>query len=278
MPPGKKCAFFYFIDVDGPDLWIGGGFESKPLPTTVSRGTYGPREGLPRLLNLFKKMDLKFTFAIPGHIAETFPEECKRIVAEGHEIAHHGYHHEDVTKMTREEEMAVMIKGTESLKKVLGVKPEGYDQFSPSVSVNTHEILEELGFVYAMTEQESEFNPYRMRVGDVIRLDGPITFGRKTKVVEIPWNWYLDDFPYFDYIWATQTGLRDPRTVFPIYKDFFDYMYENVPGGVMHIHIHPQVSGHAHILPRMEEFLQYVKSHQDVWMPRAIDVARAFED
>jgi peptidoglycan-N-acetylglucosamine deacetylase len=278
MPAGKKCAFFYFVDVDGPDLWMGGGFQKTPLPTTVSRGVFGPQEGLPRLLDLFKEMDMKVTFAIPGHVAESFPGQCKRVVAEGHEVAHHGYHHENVSNMTREEEKAVFIKGTEALKRVLGVEPKGYDQHSADVSVHTHELLEELGFEYGMTEQASEFYPYRMRVGDVITLDGPLRWGRETKVVEIPWNWYMDDFPYFDFIFGTQTGLRDPRTVFPIYKDFFDYMYENAPGGVMHIHIHPQCSGHAHILPRMKEFLTYVKSHEDVWFPRAIDVARAYVD
>ena len=41
------------------------------------------------------------------------------------------------------------------------------------------------------------------------------TTGRKTKVVEIPWNYYVDDFPYFDFIFGgTQTGLREPCEVF----------------------------------------------------------------
>jgi len=43
-----------------------------------------------RLLKLFAKYGIKTTFFIPGHSLETFPEECRMIVDEGHEIGLHG--------------------------------------------------------------------------------------------------------------------------------------------------------------------------------------------
>jgi peptidoglycan/xylan/chitin deacetylase (PgdA/CDA1 family) len=278
MPKGKKCAFVYDLHVDGACLWFGGGFAATPLPTTVSRGVFGPREGLPRLLKLLKKMEIKCTFGIPGHTAETFNEECKKIVEDGHEVIYHGYIHENVTKLTKEQEEAVMKRGVESLKKSLGVTPMGYAQHSPDVSVNTAELIEKFNFAHCMTSMESEFHPFRMRVGDKVSMDGPIQWGRKTKVVEIPFSWYLDDWPQFDYIYGVQTGFKEPKNVFESYKAFFDYMYNNEQGGVMRLVNHPQVVGHAHIIPHLEALLKYVKSHNDVWIATCLDVAKAFED
>jgi len=278
MPKGKKCAFAYCVNMDAVALWIGGGFLATPLPTTISKGEFGPREGAGRILDVLKKLDIKCSFGIPVHTAESFPEICKRVVAEGHEVMYHGYMHEDVSKMPKEKEEAVMRRGLATLKNVLGVDAVGYDQHSSDVSPNTHELLEKLGFEYAITEMASEFLPYRIRVGDHVPLDGPMKHGRETKVVQIPWSWFLDDFPYHDYIWGTQTGLRTPREVISIYKDFFHYMYENVPGGVMRLVNHDQVSGHAHVIPRLEEFLRYVKSFPDVWVATCKEIADAYVD
>ena len=104
MPKGKKCAFIYDLHVDGPCLWFGGGFSSNPLPTSVSRGEFALREGLPRMLALLRKLDLKCTFAVPGHDAESFPDRCRKIVEDGHEVIRRELvcvapaHYEDVTR------------------------------------------------------------------------------------------------------------------------------------------------------------------------------------
>jgi peptidoglycan/xylan/chitin deacetylase (PgdA/CDA1 family) len=280
MPKGKKCAFVYNLDIDGPSLWLGGGYASGApyFGTTVSKGEFGPREGLPRLLDILDRLDLKVSFGIPGHTALSYPEICKRVVAEGHEVCYHGFIHEATYKLTREQEEAVMIKGLATLKDVLGVTPKGYINTSFEISPNTNELIEKYGFLHCLTQSASEFFPYRLRVGDVVTLDGPIIRGRETKVLEIPFNYYMDDFPHFDFIYGTQTGLQDPEKVFGIFRSFFNYMYEKVPGGVMRMMAHPQVSGHAHIVSHVESMLKYVQSHRDVWMARAIDIASAYED
>jgi len=48
---------------------------------------YAAQVAIPNLLDLFKKYDIKTTCFTPGHTIETFPNECKWIVDEGHEIA-----------------------------------------------------------------------------------------------------------------------------------------------------------------------------------------------
>lgn len=51
-------------------------------------------EGLPKLLELYKKHNIKTTFFITGKFAENFPETIRLINDSGHEIGSHGYRHE----------------------------------------------------------------------------------------------------------------------------------------------------------------------------------------
>src|SRR3954471_10501584 len=77
------CAFG--TDIDSVAGWIGsyGGGDS---PSDIPRGIFASEVGVPRLLKLFKKYKLKTSFFIPGHSIETFPDQCKLIVDDGHEI------------------------------------------------------------------------------------------------------------------------------------------------------------------------------------------------
>ncbi|MCA3574712.1 MAG: polysaccharide deacetylase family protein, partial [Aestuariivirga sp.] len=82
------CAFGTDIDSVAGQIGSYGGGDS---PSDIQRGIFASEVGNIRLLNLFKKYKLRTSFFIPGHSIETFPNEVKRIVDEGHEIGAHGY-------------------------------------------------------------------------------------------------------------------------------------------------------------------------------------------
>ena len=105
--------------------WLGsyGGGDS---PSDIQRGVFASEVGIIRLLNLFKKYKLKTTFFIPGHSIDTFPNECRKIVEEGHEIGAHGYSHENPVAMTPKQEEAVLVKSIDVIEKLSGKKPRGY--------------------------------------------------------------------------------------------------------------------------------------------------------
>jgi peptidoglycan/xylan/chitin deacetylase (PgdA/CDA1 family) len=48
--------------------------------------TRGMEEGLPKLLDLFKKEGVKATFFVTGTMAEQYPDLIYRIPREGHEL------------------------------------------------------------------------------------------------------------------------------------------------------------------------------------------------
>ncbi len=62
--------------------------------SAISHQAYGPLTGVPRLLKILARHNLTSTFFVPGYTAVRYPDVIRSIVADGHEIAHHGYLHE----------------------------------------------------------------------------------------------------------------------------------------------------------------------------------------
>jgi peptidoglycan/xylan/chitin deacetylase (PgdA/CDA1 family) len=59
-----------------------------------STGTLVKNQGLPRLLELYSKHDVKATFFFNGDIVKLHPEVVKMVEKEGHEVGSHGMTHE----------------------------------------------------------------------------------------------------------------------------------------------------------------------------------------
>ena len=97
------------FDWDGPSVWMAGGARDA---RSLSRGEFGPRVGVPRLLELCARLGITATWFTPGHTAETFPDTASEIAARGHEIACHGYLHEDFEQLTLEQGRAVVRKAS----------------------------------------------------------------------------------------------------------------------------------------------------------------------
>src|SRR3954453_23188208 len=87
-----------------------GGEDVRPLPDgkinheEYTQHEYGPHTAIWRLLRILEEEGVKATFLTCGGIAERYPEAVKAIVAQGHELAGHGYHHEVARDLTCEKE------------------------------------------------------------------------------------------------------------------------------------------------------------------------------
>jgi len=81
------------FDFDAMSVWLGS--YPRVTPAMLSRGEFGARVGVPRILELLRRFDIRATFFTPGHTAESFPEAVGAILEDGHEVGHHGYGHEN---------------------------------------------------------------------------------------------------------------------------------------------------------------------------------------
>ncbi len=114
--------------------------------SVMSHQAYGPLVGIPRILELLERHQIPSTFFVPGHTAHRYPEAVRAIVAAGHEIAHHGYLHEQPTALTLQEEIDALDRGLEALAEVAGVRPIGYRAPMWDLSWHTPALLAERGF------------------------------------------------------------------------------------------------------------------------------------
>ena len=79
-----------------------------------------------------------------------------------------------------------------------------------------------------------DYTPYLARRGDQARLGLPYHFGAKTKLIEMPISWSLDDHPHFEFIRTRETilpGLQSARAVMQNWHDEFLYMAKTVDWG-----------------------------------------------
>jgi peptidoglycan/xylan/chitin deacetylase (PgdA/CDA1 family) len=229
-------------------------------PTAMSRGEFGGRVGVPRILEFLRKQDIKASFYIPGHTVDSFPDLCKRIVDEGHEIGHHGYLHESPVNLTEAEERRVLDQGLEAIDRHVGIRPTGYRSPAWDLSDNSVDLLLEYGFTYDSSMMAQDFELYRLRQGDVPHTDRGYEFGREVDLVEFPVSWTLDDFPQMEFNLAPLLpGLHGHEKTLAMWRNDFDFMREDVPEGVFGITFHPQVIGRGARFRILENLVAHMK-------------------
>ena len=253
------CALTF--DFDAMSVWIGS-YKSRN-PSMVSRGEFGAI-AVPRILDLLRKHDVQAMFCIPGHTALAYPDLVKRVAAEGHEIAHHGWVHENPADFDEAGERFNIEKGLECLMKAAGVTPKGYRSPAWDFSERTIKILLDYGFVYDSSLMGADFTPYYARVDDSFEATSPYRFGPNVDLVELPVTWLLDDFPHFEYTGSDTQGLSPASKVEEIWTEEFTYARENVPGGLFSLTMHPQVIGRGHRLMMLDRLITSFKRHSDV--------------
>jgi len=133
-PEGARCAVAISFDSDHETNELREGGES---PGKLSQGQYGNRQGVPRILDLLAKNDVPASFFVPAVTALLYPEEQRRIIAEGHEIGIHGWIHERNSVLPIEAERDLMRRSADTLEKYPAYAPSGCVR-PHGISVPTH--------------------------------------------------------------------------------------------------------------------------------------------
>ena len=110
---------------------------------------YVLKEGMPRLLELYEKYNVKATFFYTAHIAKLFPEVVKMIIPYGHEVGSHGYTHEvnqafDVLPFEMQKEH--LLKSKDILEDISGQEVISFRAPAARVNQDTVTALIETGF------------------------------------------------------------------------------------------------------------------------------------
>ena len=153
------------MSVDVEDYFQVSAFEHRISRADWDRFPCRVPNNLCRILDSFQRHGVRATFFTLGWVARRYPHLIRRIVADGHELASHGYDHRRVTDLTparfRED-----VRYTKALLEAVGGCPvRGYR--APSYSVCAHtlwalEVLEEEGYAYSSSVYPIRHDHYGM--------------------------------------------------------------------------------------------------------------------
>jgi len=284
----KEILVAYGVDIDAVGGWLGS-YGGEDSPDDISRGMFAGERGTPRILELFRRYDLRQTFFWPGHSIDTFPDVFDACVEAGHEVGAHGYSHENPIAMSREQETEVLDHCIALIERRSGTSPTGYVAPWWEFSGITNEILLDRGITYDHSLMHRDFEPYYVRVGDSwTKIDyekpaaewmKPLVRGEETDLVEIPANWYLDDLPPMMFIKSSPNshGFVNPRDIEQLWRDQFDWMYREHDYGVFTMTVHPDVSGRPQVLLMHERLIEYINTHEGIRWATFDEIAADFK-
>jgi peptidoglycan-N-acetylglucosamine deacetylase len=255
---GARCAVALSFDSDHETNELRDGGESIGR---MSQGQYGNRMGVPRILETLKNADVPATFFVPAVAALLYPDEQRRVIAEGHEIGLHGWIHEVNTKVPADKERELHFRAADTLEKITGIRPVGMRTPSWDFSHETLKIERELGLIYDSSLMADD-DPYEL-----------VEDGKPTGIVELPVEWIRDDAVYFNM--NRFTALRPytpPTSVLDIFKREFDRAY--IEGGLFLLTMHPHVSGYRSRIFVLEDLIRHIQGHEGVWFATHADIAR----
>lgn len=261
MPTHIVCLSFDFDAMSG---MVARGLKT---PTPVSRGEFCA-VGAWRILALLKKHGIASSWFVPGTVIETYPEVCRSVAADGHEIGNHGWTHKPPASLSADEEERGLVRANEAIKRITGAAPRGYRSPSWDLSEATIPLLIKHGFAYDSSMMGHDHHPYFARMGDVVSDDEPIRFGAPTGLVEMPISWSLDDFPHFEFLRTDTTlmpGLANAGLVLENFVADFDYMAGTEEWGVLTYTFHPFVIGRGHRMLMLERLIVALKERGAVF-------------
>ena len=254
--------------VETPRLTVALTFDHDAISDSVRRGNsvvklshreFGPRVGVPRILDLLRREGISATWFVPGHTLVTFPDSIQAILAGGHELACHGWYHEDFSELSAVEQREILRRSAAAVAGVSGEAPRGHRAPYWALGPETLQLVEAAGFVYDSSLMADDYCVFRTRHGDRHSTDGGTTFGREGALVQVPVYEGLDDWPSFE-PGTGRDGLAAPSRVLEIWSGELRYAWEHAPGGLLTVTMHPECIGRGHRMAMLETFIAEARS------------------
>ena len=217
---------------------------------------YGSRSGFWRLHKLFQEKKIPITIFGVGMALEKNPEICKAIKNANYEVASHGWRWIDYQSVKKSEEKKHMKLVIKKIKEIFGERPLGW--YTGRCSPNTRDLVfEEGGFLYDSDSYSDDLPYWEIR--------------KKKKQLIIPYTLDNNDMRF-----VSNQGFNTGDHFFTYLKDSFDALYEEGKTNpkMMSVGLHCRLVGRPGRVQSLKRFLEYVLSHEDVWICKRIDIAK----
>jgi peptidoglycan/xylan/chitin deacetylase (PgdA/CDA1 family) len=227
------------------------GFRS---PMVESVFEYGSRVGAWRLLEVFRRFEVKVCLLAVARAAERNPKLVRAYLAEGHELVSHHYRWLDYQTMPEATEREHVRLAFETFERVAGIAPVGWMTGRPSA--NTRRLLAETGRLLYDRDSLNDELPYWRTVAGAPYLVVPYSFETNDN--------------RFDQNTGFSTGDDFARYMI----DCFDVLYaEASRPKMMSLAIHDRLIGRPGRITGLIRFLEHVRKHERVWVATGRDIA-----
>ena len=222
---------------------------------------YGARAGFWRLHDMFTKRDMPVTvYGVATALARS-PAQVEAMLDADWEIASHGLKWVEHKDMPEAEERAQITEAKRLHTAVTGSAPKGW--YTGRCSENTVRLIAEDGSFDYVSDTYAEDLPYWTDVAERPQL-------------VIPYTLDVNDMRF-----ATPQGFNTGEHFYTYLKDSFDTLYaEGLAGApkMMSIGLHCRLVGRPGRAAAFARFLDYVASHENVWVARRADIAAHWAD
>ncbi|OWY27981.1 allantoinase PuuE [Herbaspirillum robiniae] len=221
---------------------------------------YGSRVGVWRILREFEKRGLPLTVFGVAMALQRSPDVTRAFIELGHEIACHGLRWIHYQSMDIDGEREHMRQAVQIFRELTGSAPLGW--YTGRDSPNTRQlVVEHGGFAYD-SDYYGDDLPFWTSV--------ETSAGKTEPHLVVPYTLDSNDMRF-----ATPQGFNTSEHFYQYLKDSFDVLYEEGEESpkMLSIGMHCRLLGRPGRFRALQRFLDYVQSHEKVWICRRIDIA-----
>ena len=222
---------------------------------------YGSRAGVWRILREFEHRGWPLTVFAVGMAMQRHPELAAACVELGHEIACHGLrwiHYQHMDEATEREHMRLAL---DTLTALTGQRPLGW--YTGRDSPNTRRLVVDDGGLLYDSDYYGDDLPFWT---EVTRSDG-VTAPH----LVVPYTLDVNDMRF-----ALPQGFSHGEPFYQYLKDSFDVLYaegDEAPK-MLSVGMHCRLLGRPGRFAALRRFMDYIASHERVWVCRRVDIAR----
>lgn len=255
LPGGARVAVWTIVNVEN---WSPAGAMPRtilppPMGQTLLPDVpnwawheYGMRVGFWRFLETLQTRKLKATFAVNGSACSLYKEACLAARDAGWEFMGHGFTQKPMHKV--EDQRAAIADTIKAITDFTGKPPRGWESPGLTETVETVDLLAELGIQY---------------VADWVLDEQPLSIRTKTgRLISVPYTVEVNDVV----ISAVQQQPSDE--ILRRGRDQFDRLFQDGAKAprIMAISIHPYLTGVPHRIKYLEALYDYILEHDGVVM------------
>lgn len=234
---------------------------ARPIPDVLHYAwrDYGNRAGIWRMMAAMDKYGVKGSVSLNVAVCDHFPDIAAAMRERQWEFFSHGIYNTRYTyNMGEQQERAFIEDVKASVLKWGGHELKGWLAPALTLTERTMELLAEAGIIYTL---------------DLFHDDQPLPVNVPSgRMISVPYSLEINDFT------TLFQGSSTPRDYTDAIKAQFDRLYmegaEN--GQVMCLPLHPFLIGQPHRMREFEKALDYITSHDGVWLATGREIAEHY--